>query len=173
MSKRAITNLLVILLAAYVAACSETNDSVSINATVDDRADSAAGSAVASENGSVSISAPGVSANVKLPGGLLGKSNFDIDGVKLYPGATVTSMKVNSQSGDTQSAIVRVAYIAPADVAKIRAWYANGFAERAIAIARSGEGLAGKTSDGDAVTMTFAAAASGRSTGTIEIISPN
>lgn len=175
MPNRLGASLIAVLLATGLAACSEKNDGISVNATLDDGSSNASTDDVAIERkeGSLSVKIPGISANVKMPDGLLAKSGFDIDGVKLYPGATVTNMKVDAQSGDTQSSVVRIAYAAPADAAKVRDWYAKAFADKSVAIARKGEGLTGKTSDGDTVTMTFAAAPGGKSTGSIDIVDPN
>jgi len=175
MSNRLSAGLVIVLFATGLTACSDKNDSISINATIDDSSNGTSTDDVAIERkeGNLSVKIPGISANVNLPGGLLAKSDFDIDGVKLYPGAAVTSMKVDAKSGDAQSSVVRIAYAAPGGAAEVRDWYVKAFAEKAIAIVRKGDGLTGKTSDGDTVTMTFAAAAGGKSTGTIDIVDPN
>lgn len=169
------SSLLVILLAGTMSACGKSDEGITVNASLDDSSNSAVTDDVAIDrkDGNLSVKIPGVSANVKLPDGLLAKSDFDIDGVKLYPGATVTSMKVNARSGDTQSSVVRIGYAAPAEAAKVRDWFAKAFADKSIAIQRQGEGLAGTTADGDKVTMSFAAAEGGKSTGTIEVVDPS
>ena len=56
------------------------------------------------ETGRVAINVPGFDANVKLPKMMLNHSNFDIDGVKLYPGSKVDSVNVNA---DNQDASIR------------------------------------------------------------------
>jgi len=159
-----------IILCAFAAlsACDGNGQGLSINASIDgDNASAATGS-----GGNVSFELPGFSAKVNVPEGLMDKSDFDIDGVKLYPGARVTGMNVNATGGGSTS-IVKIAFAAPDAPAKVRDWYENAFAAKSIAITRSGEGLAGKTADGDGVLMAFAPSNGGGTTGTIDIRDSN
>ena len=99
---------------------------------------------------------------------MLGNSHFDIDGVGLYPGAKVTSMKVDALSDPGKSG-VRIDYTAPAAIDTVRGWYAKAFAEKHVAITPNGAGLSGNTADGDAVVMTFAPAGAATTKGVIEV----
>ena len=47
-------------------------------------------------SGQVKIDVPGFEANIKLPKVQLDAANFDIGGVKLYPGSKVTSMNIDA-----------------------------------------------------------------------------
>ena len=101
------------------------------------------------ETGKVSVNLPGFDANVSLPKVMLKDSNFDIDGVKLYPGATVYSVNVQGdKSGGADGAHVQVIFSAPADPKPVRDWFANAFNEKSVEARINGESLAGKTGDG-------------------------
>jgi len=63
-------------------------------------------------------------------------------------------MKVDAGPDEEKSG-VRIAFAAPDSVDKVRSWFAKSFADKKVAIVPSGPNLAGKTADGDDVTMTF------------------
>ena len=141
------------LLLLSLSAC-DSGKGVTINANIDDDTASNSSVAIKNDGGNVSVNVPGFSANIKVPGGLFAHSEFDIDGVKLYPGATVTSMNVDAGPDEKKSG-VKIAFAAPDSVDKVRSWFVKSFADKKVAIVPNGTGLAGKTADGDAVTMTF------------------
>lgn len=120
-----------------------------------------------SETGKMEISLPGgFASKVNVPGGLTDKTKFDIDGVGLYPGAKVGSIKVNavkrdSDAGKSHTATVKIGFTAPADAAAVADWYQQQFDAKKIAVSRSGETLTGKTEDGDDFTLALTQAASG------------
>ncbi len=122
------------------------------------------------ETGKVSVNLPGFDANVKLPKVVLKDSNFDIDGVKLYPGAQVTSVNIQGdKSGVWDGNRVQIVYSAPAEPKPVRDWFAKSFAEKSIEANISGESLSGKTKDGTPFSMTFVPGKGGTTTGTIVI----
>lgn len=145
-----------------------TGTNININATGDKGEDvriTADG-----ETGNVSVNLPGFDANVKLPKMVLKDSNFDIDGVKLYPGAAIASINVQGdKSGVWDGDRVQIIYTAPAEPKPVREWFAKAFAEKSIEANISGESLSGKTKDGTPFTMTFAPGKGGTTTGTIVI----
>lgn len=120
----------------------------------------------------VEINLPGgIGGKVNLPAGVLNESKFDIDGVGLYPDATVGSINVNaSDKGAAHGAIVRIGFAAPADAAVIADWYQQQFEARKVAVTRTGETLAGKTEDGDDFTLAVTQASAGRSKGMLTIV---
>ena len=109
---------------------------------------------------SISIDGDGVNINADLPGidGLAVGSDFDIDGVKLYPGAKITSVNVNADAGkpEGQQGLVEFGLTAPAAPAAVLDWYAKAFAAKGIATTTKGAALTGKTKDGDAFAIELA-----------------
>lgn len=120
------------------------------------------------DTGRVSVNLPGFDANVRLPKVMLKDSNFDIDGVKLYPGSTVASINVQGDaSGAGDKSRVQIIYTAPAEPKPVRDWFVKAFAEKGVAAKISGESLTGKTKDGTPFTMTFAPDKGGSTTGIV------
>lgn len=121
---------------------------------------------------SVSIKGDGVNINADLPGidRINMNSDFDIDGVKLYPGAKITSLNINADSGkpDGQQGQVEFGLTAPAAPATVLDWYAKAFSAKGIATTTKGGSLTGKTKDGEAFAIDLAPEGSG-SKGTVRI----
>lgn len=152
---------------------------ISIKAASDDAAAASAGQGVVnidgnSETGKFEVKLPGgIEANVKVPGGMVDKTDFDIDGVGLYPGAKVGTVNVKALTGKGEakgSATVRIGFSAPADAAAVADWYQQQFEARKVAVTRSGETLSGKTEDGDDFTLAIVQAGSGAAQGELTII---
>ncbi|MFZ4689317.1 MAG: hypothetical protein ACOYLS_08770 [Polymorphobacter sp.] len=125
-----------------------------------------------SETGKFEIKLPGgLEAKVKVPDGMTDGAKFDIDGVGLYPGAKVGSVKVNAQDRKTtKRAVVEIGFAAPADAAVVADWYQGQFEAKKIAISRTGETISGKTEDGDDFTLALKQAAPGNAKGVLTII---
>lgn len=121
------------------------------------------------DSGKVEIKLPGgLEAKVNIPEGVANNAKFDIDGVGLYPGAKVGSIKVNATGKKTDGkkghdATVNIGFTAPADAAVVADWYQQQFDAKKIAVRRSGETLSGKTDDGDDFTLALSPAATGAS----------
>lgn len=170
-------SILILPLCIGLAACdvetsSESADANATGTTVNINAKSEKGQdvriAADGETGKVSVNLPGFDANVTLPKVMLKDSDFDIDGVKLYPGATVSSINVQGdKSGNNDGAHVQIVFSAPADPKPVRDWFAKAFAEKSVDARVSGESLVGKTEDGTPFTMNFAPGKGGTTTGTI------
>src|SRR5690348_9241982 len=71
-------------------------------------------------NGSVSFNVPFVKGKVKLPDDALKNGNFDIDGVKMIPGASMTGFNVNAGDG---GATVHMAFDTPNTPDEVRAYF--------------------------------------------------
>jgi hypothetical protein len=128
-----------------------------------------------SETGQVAVKLPGgIEANVKVPGGdMMNKTDFDIDGVGLYPGAKVGSVNVKALSGKGEvkgSSTVKIGFSAPADAAAVADWYQQQFEAKKIAVSRSGETLTGTTKDGEDFTLALSAAGAGASKGELTLV---
>lgn len=126
----------------------EDGTSVSINAKDDGGGDvsiKADGS-----TGKVSLKVPGFDAKVNLPKIMLDGADFDLDGVKLYPDSKVRTINIDADdSQHKDSAKVNVAFDSPADVAKVKAWFKTGLADKKATFTETASGFTGKTADGD------------------------
>ena len=72
------------------------------------------------------------------------EGDFDIDGVKLYPGSKVTSVNVDaSDRNGADKATVQLGFTSPATPAKAADWMAGEFAKKGTKVARTGDVLAG------------------------------
>ena len=119
----------------------------------------------ASENGQVTFNVPFASGQVKLPEGTFHNGDFDIDGVKMMPGATVSGFNVNA--GD-KKATVNLAFKAPAAPEDVRSYFLDQFKAKGIEASAVGNSVSGKTKDGDPFIITVQAAGQG-SEGTIKV----
>jgi hypothetical protein len=119
----------------------------------------------ANTDGEVNFNVPFVQGKIKLPEGAMQNSNFDIDGVKLMPGSTVTGVSVFA--GDKGST-VHMAFKAPAAPDAVRAYFAGEFAKQGVEATVSGDSVAGKSKDGTPFTIKVGPGANG-SEGTIDI----
>jgi hypothetical protein len=122
------------------------------------------------QTGKVSVNVPGFNASVSLPKVMLEDGDFDIDGVKLYPGSKVTSVNVNANSdGENKKAVVTIAFTSPAEPEKVRAWFAKGFADSDVKAKATTTGFAGTTDDAGSFSMTLTPSGAA-TTGVVEII---
>ena len=125
----------------------------------------------ADSGGKVEISLPGgVAAKVSVPEGLGDASKIDIDGVGLYPGAKVRSVKVNASDTATKRAVVQIGFTAPGDAAAVADWYQQQFDAKTMKVTRNGETLTGKTEDGDDFTVALTAAGAGQANGLVTLV---
>lgn len=84
------------------------------------------------------------------------ESDFDIDGVKLYPGSKVTKVDVNATDRNgAEKATVKLGFTSPAAPAKAADWMAGEFAKKGVKVTRTGDTLAGKDKDGADFRINF------------------
>ncbi|WOF43637.1 hypothetical protein KNJ79_01330 [Sphingopyxis indica] len=99
------------------------------------------------------------------------EGDFDIDGVKLYPGSKITRVDIDaSDKGGNDKATVKLGFTSPAAPAKAADWMAGEFAKKGVKVTRDGDMLAGKDEDGDDFTIAFAPDGA-TSKGTVKIVS--
>ena len=124
------------------------------------------------ESSKLELNLPGgIEAKINLPEGLGESGKFDIDGIGLYPGAVVRSVKVNaSEAAATKRAEVQIGFSAPADAAVVADWYQQAFEAKNRAVTRSGETLSGKDADGDDFTIVLTGAGAGKAKGLVTIV---
>ena len=123
----------------------------------------------ATENGQVTFNLPFASGQVKLPEGMMKDGEFDIDGVKMIPGGTMSGFNVNASD---KGATVNLGFKAPASPDDVRTYFLAQFKEKGIEAAVTGDTVSGKTSDGDPFVIKVEPAGQG-SQGTITILSDN
>jgi hypothetical protein len=113
------------------------------------------------DTGRVAVKVPGFEGKMNLPKFMLDNSNFDLDGVKLYPGSKVGSVNVNADSGAGDAAKVAITFTSPADPAKVADYLQKAFAEKKIAVTSNGTALSGTTTDGNAFSIALEPGAGG------------
>ncbi|WP_419815347.1 hypothetical protein [Glacieibacterium sp.] len=113
------------------------------------------------------IDANGFKASLDIPGMALGGKDFDISGMKLYPGSEVHGMKVTAHDKDgAKQGTVTVSFTSPAPPEKVLTEAETEAKANDWTMTRSGDTLNGINDDGD--TMTYTVTSSGSaSTGTI------
>jgi len=156
---------------ALLAGCGGDDKGTSISITGNDNEGKPAAASIDGESGKVKIDVPGFAANITLPKIQLDADNFDIGGVKLYPGSTVTAMNIDAGKKAGNADTVRISFDSPADPATVKAWFVEKMKAESFTVADAATGLSGKTDDGDAFTLTLTPGATGHSTGTIDITS--
>ena len=119
----------------------------------------------ANTSGEVNFNLPFVNGKINLPEGAIHNSNFDIDGVKLMPGSTVTGFSVFA--GDKGST-VHMAFNAPAAPDEVRSYFVEQFKRKGVEAQVAGDVVTGKSKDGTPLTIKVSPSAKG-SQGTIDI----
>lgn len=122
-----------------------------------------------SQDGNVSVRVPGVSIDTKLPSSMFKKSDFDIDGVKLFPGSSIETMNVNAGAKKGDKATVDLTFSAPAGVDAVRKHFTDGFAAEEVAVKAVDNRLSGRTSDGNDFTIDLTPAGAGVTKGHVAI----
>jgi hypothetical protein len=152
-----------------LAACGGSGEGTTV--TID--ADSDNGSVVAgvAANGTVSVKLPGFEGAIRLPKFQLTADNFDMNGVKLYPGSTIRNIHVDAsdKDGAGNEGVVDVSFVSPATPDTVRAWFREKLAAAGYTLAVDGAGLTGKTEKGDPFALKLAPHETGKTRGDIHI----
>jgi hypothetical protein len=119
----------------------------------------------ADENGSIAFNLPIAQGQVKVPTGFMHNGNFDIDGVKLMPGSSMTGLNVDA--GDKR-ATVNMSFKSPGTPDQVRSYFVDQFKEKGVEAAISGDAVNGKSKDGTPFVIHVSPAPEG-SQGTIVI----
>lgn len=170
------TLILVSALAMTLAACSgaaednKTGTDIAIDLKTDEGAPVMA--RADGKTGDITIDIPGFKANIAMPKIELDADNFDISGVKLYPGSKIISMKIDQKDAQTDETKVEVQFDAPAPPDVVKGWFMEKFAaESGVTVAASADSIAGKTEDGDPFAISLKPGSAGNSMGTVSITS--
>jgi hypothetical protein len=112
----------------------------------------------ADESGQVNFNLPFASGSVKLPEGAMHNGDFDIDGVKMIPGGTISGFSVfAADKGST----VDIAFKSPRSAEETRAYFLEGFRQKGVQATAAGDAITGKSKDGDPFEMHIGPAARG------------
>ncbi len=110
------------------------------------------------DGGKIKIGGGGAAINIDVPDfvDLDIESDFDIDGVKLYPGSKVTKVDVDAtDKNGADRATVKLGFTSPAAPTKAADWMAGEFAKKGVKVTRTGDMLAGKDKDGADFRINF------------------
>jgi hypothetical protein len=114
----------------------------------------------AAESGEVSFNLPFASGQVKLPQSMMHNGNFDIDGVNLMPGSTMTGFSVFAGEANKPNTVT-MGFKAPASPHEVRAYFLDQFKQKGLEAAVSGDAVVGKSKDGTPFNIRVSPAAGG------------
>jgi hypothetical protein len=109
-------------------------------------------------NGHIAFNLPIAQGQVKVPTSMMHNSNFDIDGVKLMPGSSVTGFNLDAHD---HGATVDMSFTAPGSPDEVRAYFLDQFKKQGVEAALAGDAVAGKSKDGSPFTIQVGAAPNG------------
>lgn len=122
------------------------------------------------KTGAVAVNIPGFKAEIALPKIKLGADDFDINGVKLYPGSSVLAMAIAQEPGNADITNVKLSFDAPAAPDVVKRWFVEKFGEKSgMTVTSTATGLTGTTDDGDPFTLELKPGEAGHSIGAIAI----
>lgn len=156
---------LVLPVAAALAACGGGGEGTSISI----QGDNGSVTAAADKDGKVSVKAPGFEGSIKLPKFNIGAENFEVDGVKLYPGATVSSLNIDDRQDGTKSGGVKVTFDAPAEATRVRDWFREQMEGAGFTVTGNRDELTGKTKSGSPYTLKIDGTGDAKSRGTLTV----
>ncbi|MDO9369226.1 MAG: hypothetical protein Q7T68_11715 [Sphingopyxis sp.] len=111
------------------------------------------------DGGNIKIGGDGGGIDIDIPDfvDLNIEDDFDIDGVKLYPGSKITKVDIdaNDKNG-ADKAVIKLGFTSPAAPTKAADWMAGEFAKKGVTVTRAGDTLAGKDKDGADFRINFA-----------------
>lgn len=139
------------LLAATLSACDGSKDGTTISFNSTD-SDGNVVAGVDGNSGAVSINTPGFSGKITLPKLHLDSKDFEMNGVHLYPGSTISAMNIDAHDGgkagnDDDEGTVRVSFASPAAAGTVRDWFQQKLTAAGFTLSASGNGLVGTTDD--------------------------
>ncbi len=129
------------VLALPLAACDRQGDGTSVTINAD--GGNALGS-VDAKSGEVKVDVPGFSGQFKLPKLQLDATDFDLNGVHLYPGSTIDTVDVGTGGKD---AGLRLGFTSPAGAEQVRGWFQERLGKAGFTLNQDGTGLTGMTDE--------------------------
>lgn len=158
--------LLPLALTFSLAACDGSGTSISINTKDDDGNSSVSTDA----NGQVKIKAPGFSGSIKLPKIQINAEDFEMNGVKLYPGSTIDDFRADAEDKAGQDkGKVSIAFRSPATPDAVRDWFRDNMTKQGFKVETHGNALAGTTDDGQPFSVQLSPDGGNKSKGRMEV----
>lgn len=154
------TRWLVCLLALPLAACNDDIGNVQLSMNDTD-----------GNGASLSLDLPGIKGNIDLPKAKVNGADFDLNGVKLYPGSKIGKLNLGfsgAGKGDG-NAVVDVTFESPATPDKVRDYFKERLPKAGFKLEDAGLGFTGKTDEGKPFAMELKPAGADRTAGTIHI----
>ena len=167
--------LLACLLVVPLTGCDSGTDGGNDGATISLNASDADGNVVAGidgNRGDMAINAPGFSGKISLPGIHLDGANFDMNGVHLYPGSTISGMNIDAHDhgqGSDDDGTVKVTFESPARPDTVRAWFAEKLNGAGFHVKDDGTGLSGTTDEKKPFTLDLSPVGADHAKGVITI----
>jgi len=162
--------LIAALCAAPLAGCdSKQGTTISLNASDSD------GNVVAGidgNSGEMAINAPGFSGKINLPKIHLDASNFDMNGVHLYPGSTISGMNIDAhdhRQGSDDDGTVKVTFESPAQPDTVRVWFEQRLNGAGFRVKADGTGLSGTTDENKPFSLDLSPVGADHAKGVITI----
>ena len=125
-------------------------------------------SIVTDADGRTTVNAPGVNASINLPQVKIDAADFEVNGVKLYPGSTIRNFNLEATEGsgaEKDKGRMDLSFDAPASLDKVQAWFRDAMAKRKFKVSPQGNGFAGTTDEGDPITVELNADGADKTTG--------
>ncbi|HEY0623037.1 hypothetical protein [Sphingomonas sp.] len=124
----------------------------------------------ADKDGRVAVKVPGFEGSIKLPKFDLKAENFEVDGLKLYPGSTIASLNVDANRDAGGEDRVRVQFEAPAAAGQVRSWFEEQMQAAGFTVAAKDGQFSGKTSEGSDFTLKLDPTGDSKSRGTLTVL---
>ena len=127
----------------------------------------------------LALSACGGGADLSIEGNNIGirtdiainEADFDLNGVKLYPGSVIHDFKLASldKTGDGDEARVSIQFDAPAPLAKVQEWFRHNLEQRGYKVTPKGNGFTAVDKNGDTATLELEADGADKTKGHMDV----
>ncbi len=127
--------------------------------------------AIDGETGEMKIDVPGFNGSVKLPKIKLDSGDFDLNGVRLYPGSSIGNLNIvsNQKNGVDSGGGLRVSFSSPATPTIVRDWFAQRLSKVGYQVHAEGANLVGTTDENKPFRLELAPDGADKAKGTIVI----
>lgn len=146
-----------------LSACDRSNEGASVSINAD--GGNVLG-AIDGNTGEMKIDVPGFQGSVKLPKIKIDTGNFDLNGVRLYPGSSIRNLNI---VGNDKTGGLRVAFTSPAKPAIVRDWFAQRLGKVGYQVHAEGPNLIGTTDENKPFRLELAPDGADKANGTIVI----
>jgi len=150
-------------LALPLTACDRQGSGDGTSVTINADGGDALGS-IDAKSGEVKVDVPGFSGQFKLPKLQLDATDFDLNGVHLYPGSTIETVDVGT-SGKNEG--LRLGFTSPANADQVRGWFQERLGKAGFTLKRDGAGLTGTTDENKPFRLELNGGGGGKAKGTI------